>query len=249
MISEVDVSGVQPEAREIVRRTASIVVERLAGALVSLVAHGSAVKGGFIAGCSDVDLSVLVAPTLLDEQHELPLTLSYALYRELSGIDPHPFRSIQAFAHPAGKDAGHGFVPGAYHVVWGDRRVRQLTAEGLQRSAHEALAQLDPAAYAARISRHLFARGRGTHGQELRFVCTDVWPVLYHMLTLRACLAVQKGGRARCGNHAMGLLRRSHPSLITSRYPTSRQAGSDAPDIQSGSSTLLARCSFPARLH
>lgn len=185
MSHDVDISGLQPEAREIVRPVGRIVVEHLGDQLITLVAHGSAVKGGFIAGCSDVDLTLLVVPSLLDgDTRQLPLALAYPLYGELSGIDLRPFRYLQVYTFPSGEHSSHRFIPGAYHIVAGDPHVNLTSAAELRRSAHDALASLDPAAHVARISRQLLGRGSGAHSQELRYLCTDVWPVLYHTLTI-----------------------------------------------------------------
>jgi hypothetical protein len=52
----VDLSGLVPEARPIVDRVAGVYMRRMAPWFVGLLAHGSAVKGGYIPGCSDVDL-------------------------------------------------------------------------------------------------------------------------------------------------------------------------------------------------
>lgn len=59
-----EVSGIQPEARQIVRDSTSVFVNHLQHNVVSIVAHGSAVKGGYIAGGSDVDLDIFVTPAM-----------------------------------------------------------------------------------------------------------------------------------------------------------------------------------------
>ena len=51
-----DVSRVTPEARPIVEKAAAVYLKHTASWFVGLVIHGSAMKGGFIPGCSDVDL-------------------------------------------------------------------------------------------------------------------------------------------------------------------------------------------------
>ena len=50
-----DLAHVQPEARAIVERAARVYVAHTRPWLVGLLLHGSAVNGGFILGCSDVD--------------------------------------------------------------------------------------------------------------------------------------------------------------------------------------------------
>ena len=51
-----DLSGLMPEARPIVQQVAEVYLKYLSPWFVGLIAHGSAVKGGFIPGCSDVGL-------------------------------------------------------------------------------------------------------------------------------------------------------------------------------------------------
>ena len=71
-LEPVDVSGVQPEAREILRRVATIWQDHLGTDLHSLVAHGSAVKGGLILGSSDVDYMAFVDSASVTAGGELP---------------------------------------------------------------------------------------------------------------------------------------------------------------------------------
>ncbi|HEY7850952.1 MAG TPA: hypothetical protein VIC27_12855, partial [Ktedonobacterales bacterium] len=147
---------------------------------MAVVAHGSAVKGGYIPGCSDVDLRLSVAPRLMSDAGAIPLARAAAIYRDLMAIPLAPFRYLQTYAHP--KRLGPDFIPGAYWVVYGDRGVPLATAASLLASAHEALRRLDPAAHEARISRELIEGRAGNLDRELRYLCTDVWPALFHVL-------------------------------------------------------------------
>ncbi|MEO7003466.1 MAG: hypothetical protein ABI068_16690 [Ktedonobacterales bacterium] len=52
----IDVSRLMVEAQPIARAAAEVYLRHTTPWFVGLVAHGSALKGGFIAGCSDVDL-------------------------------------------------------------------------------------------------------------------------------------------------------------------------------------------------
>ena len=56
-----DLAHVQPEARAIVERAARVYVAHTRPWLVGLLLHGSAVNGGFILGCSDVDFHIPAA--------------------------------------------------------------------------------------------------------------------------------------------------------------------------------------------
>ena len=183
---ESDGLGLQSATREPVRQVAAVLRERLGDALVTLAAHGSAVKGGYIAGCSDLDLAVYVRSDALAADGNLSLARAEDLYRGLSGIDPAPFRYVQLYVHPPGQGPGLGLIPGAYHIVWGAPEVPLADAVSLLRSAHESLGRIDVAGYASRIGQHLLGWGRTAHHQELRWLCTDVWPALFHLLTLQS---------------------------------------------------------------
>lgn len=52
----IDLSRFTPEARLIVEQAAKVYIEHTRPWFVGLIVHGSAVKGGFIPGCSDIDL-------------------------------------------------------------------------------------------------------------------------------------------------------------------------------------------------
>ena len=51
-----NLSPLTPEARPIVEAAAAIYLRHLQPRFVGLVVHGSALKGGFFPGCSDIDL-------------------------------------------------------------------------------------------------------------------------------------------------------------------------------------------------
>lgn len=182
--SPYDVTGVQPEAREIVRAMAAAFVANVGPALVTLVAHGSAVKGGFIPGSSDVDLDAFVDPAALDARRELPLERALALHVDLARIDPRPFRYLQGHVYHAGGGPRVGYVPGAMQVVWGEADVPIATGDELTRTALSSLRGLDPDALRSRISNGLLDHGEGRLDRQVRWLCTDVWPVVYQV----ACL-------------------------------------------------------------
>lgn len=184
MRSSYDVTGVQPEARAIVCAMAEAYVAQVGPALVSLVAHGSAVKGGFIPGSSDVDLDAFVDPSALDAHGELPLERALALHADLARIDPHPFGYLQGHVYPSGSGPRVGYVPGAMQVVWGEADVPVATEKELVQSALSSLRELDPDALRSRVSNGLLDHGAGRLAREVRWLCTDVWPVMYQV----ACL-------------------------------------------------------------
>jgi len=189
---QIDASGVQPAARPIVERIAHVFIGHLGVSLVTLVAHGSAVKGGIIWGSSDVDAVAVVHPERLTGHGELPLELAVALHRDLARIDPAPFRYLQAYvspAQPVGSKAGIGFIPGTFHIVTGARDVPIATGVELLAAARHALGKLDPDAARAGISNALLNHGEGRLDRQVRWTCTDVWPLMYHV----ACVHLDDG--------------------------------------------------------
>ncbi len=54
----VDASGLAADAQPIVQRAAAVHLRHTVPWFVGLIAHGSAVRGGFIPGCSDSDLQL-----------------------------------------------------------------------------------------------------------------------------------------------------------------------------------------------
>lgn len=177
-----DVSGAQPEAREVVRAAAAVYVRHTAPWLIGLALHGSALKGDFIPGCSDIDLKLYLRDeAFTGAGNELPFELAAAIQRDLARIDPAPFQYIQCYAERSAPRAGQlGPIPGAYHVVTGSLPVSEATDAQLLASAHAALDQLDP--YPAYISSTLLQHGGGKLERAVRLACTDVWPTLYQVL-------------------------------------------------------------------
>ncbi|MGD8627112.1 MAG: hypothetical protein PVF47_10740 [Anaerolineae bacterium] len=185
----VDLSGLVPEARPIVDRVAGVYMRRMAPWFVGLLAHGSAVKGGYIPGCSDVDLQLYLADDAFDPRGQLPLALGLAVRRDLEPIDTAPFRYVQCYARDCGPRAGWvGPIPGAYHLVAGRLPIPEATAAELRASAARALAVLNP--FPSHIMGRLLGHGSERLARSLRLLCTQVWPVLYHVLAVQAADAV-----------------------------------------------------------
>ncbi len=186
-----DLSGIQEAARPLVRQVANVYCEHTTPWFVGLVVHGSAVKGGVIPGCSDLDFQLYLEPEALTWHGQLPLELGFAIRRDLEGIDLWPFRYVQVY--PITSDVPEdwvGPIPGAYHLLTGRLSVPEATAKQLRQSAARSLTALDPA------PRHLMGRllgpdskrssGGGVRlARSLRLLCTQVWPVLYQVLTLQ----------------------------------------------------------------
>ena len=179
-----DVSGLVPEARPIVQQVASVYMEHTAPWFIGLIVHGSAVKGGVIPNCSDIDFQLYLRAAAFSERGRLPLELGMSVRRDLEGIDLWPFRYVQCYARrPQAEPGLVGPIPGAYHLVAGELPVPEATDEDLRLSARKALDELDPSP--SFLMGKLFGPGGVRLERNLRLLCTKVWPVLYQVLTLQ----------------------------------------------------------------
>jgi hypothetical protein len=180
----IDVSRLVPEARPIAAAAAEVYPRHTQPWFVGLLAHGSALKGGVIPNCSDIDLQLYLEPAAFAENGHLPLALCIAIQRDLSRISPAPFRYIQCFAHPCALPEGQvGPVPGAYAVLAGRLPVSEVTADQLRAAARAALAALVPVQPA--LPAALLDSGEGRLQRRARYICTEVWPALYQVLSLQ----------------------------------------------------------------
>ena len=178
-----DLSSVQPVARPMVEAVSTVYLRHVRPWLIGLMIHGSALKGGFIPACSDIDLHVYLDDAAFTAQGQLPLEVCLAIQQELAQIDPAPFQYIQCYALPPRLPAHHiGPVPGAYQMLIGSLPVSEATEEQLREAARTALKELQsPPEY---ITRDLLQSGGGKLERLVRLVCTDVWPALYQMLSI-----------------------------------------------------------------
>ena len=181
---EVDVSNLMPEARPIVREVATVYLEHTEPWFIGLIVHGSAVKGGVIPGCSDIDFQLYLEDSAFTSQGQLPLGLGLSIYRDLSSINLAPFRYVQCATLPSRLPGGFvGPVPGAYHLVAGRLPVAEATAQQLRESARGALVELNPVP--TFVMGRLLGHGGVRMARSIRLLCTKVWPVLYQVLTLQ----------------------------------------------------------------
>lgn len=180
-----DLSPLVPEARLIVEQVASVYLRHTAPWFVGLLIHGSALKGGFIPACSDVDFQLYLAPVAFERPGLLPLDLAFAIQREVAQIDPAPFRYIQCYPHAEALPPDFvGPIPGAYHLIAGHLPVPEATAVDLRDAAARSLQALEPD-HAFSMS-GLLGHGAGRFQRKIRLLCTVVWPVLYQVLTLQS---------------------------------------------------------------
>ena len=179
-----NLSPIVPEALSIVRAAILVYLQHLGQWCIGAVIHGSALKGGYIPNCSDIDLQLYLEPAAFNEHGDLPLECGIALHRDLARINPAPFQYIQGYALPPWKKEGRtGLIPGAYHVITGMLPVPEATEEELQTAARQALERLDTSNVFR--SQDLLQHGSWKLAQRVRWLCTDVWPTLYHMLTIQ----------------------------------------------------------------
>ena len=180
MKTNINVSGLIPDAQAIAERVATIYSTHLAPWFIGLVAHGSAVKGGYIPNCSDIDFQLYLTADAFAAHGDLPLPLGMAIQRELATINPAPFRYIQCYALTSRLRPGWiGPIPGAHHLVAGRIPVPLATAEALRESAQKDLAVLQPEGI------NLLSHGSYRLERLIRLHCTKVWPVLYQVVTLQ----------------------------------------------------------------
>jgi len=206
---DLDVVPVVPEAQSIVRAAAIIYLHHLSQWCIGVVVHGSVLKGGYVPGCSDVDLQLYLEPSAFSDNGDLPLALCGAIQQDLSRIDPTPFQYIQGYALPPHPRKGiTGPIPGAYHVIAGRLPIPEATEEELQAAARRALETLDVSTIFR--SQKLLQHGRWKLPQQVRWLCTDVWPTLYHMLTIQQRRGIEVWQLPK--HQAMKLLPQESPS-------------------------------------
>src|SRR6185437_1214331 len=141
----VDITRLVPAAQPIAARAAAVYLEHTRPWFVGLLAHGSAYKGGYIAGCSDIDFQLYLDNAAFTSDGALPLELLTAIYRDMAQIDPAPFRYIQCYALPCATPPGQvPPIPGAYAMLAGRLPVAEATSKQLLTSARAALARLEP---------------------------------------------------------------------------------------------------------
>lgn len=182
---QVHVEAVVPEARDVVTAAVEVYRQHCGSALRSVLVHGSAVKGGVIRGCSDVDVALFVDPDWLDASAGETLQRSVAIHRDLARIDPAPFRYLQGHLYRAGSDAKR-FAPQTFTVVWGERRVPVMSPEDVLSAARQSLAALDVDTLSRHYSSDLLDHGGGRLDHAVRYLCTDIWPLLYQAQCVRS---------------------------------------------------------------
>src|SRR5437764_563824 len=101
-VKVLDVSPLVPEARPVVAAVAQVYALHTQPWFVGLLVHGSALKGGFIPGGSDIDFHLYLVDPAFDAHHNLPFATAAAIQRDLQHIAIAPFQAIQCFVRPSG---------------------------------------------------------------------------------------------------------------------------------------------------
>lgn len=180
----IDVSGLAAEVRPVVERAATVYLKHTAPWLTGLLLTGSALRGDFIPGCSDVDFQMYLHPSAFGPGDCLPISLCIAIQRDLAKIELSPFSYLQAFAFADRMREGWvGPVPGTYRVVSGRLPVREATPEQLRKGAIARLSTLEP--LPAHLVSGLLEHGEHHLERHVRLLITDVWPTLKHVLALQ----------------------------------------------------------------
>ncbi|MDY6875075.1 MAG: hypothetical protein SWK90_02570 [Chloroflexota bacterium] len=247
---EVDVSNLMPEARPIVREVAAVYLEHTEPWFIGLIVHGSAVKGGVIPGCSDIDFQLYLEDSAFTSQRQLPLELGLSIYRDLSKIDAAPFRYVQCATLPGRLPEGFvGPVPGAYHLVVGRLPVAEATAQQLRESAREALAELNPVP--TFVMGRLLGHGGVRMARSTRLLCTKVWPVLYQVLTLQRddvigvwCLPKEQAIELLPTNTSLSQTIRGFYQAVQTYYPAEDSVEGALSVIESGVAFLKSAKSW-----
>ena len=179
-----DLSRLTPEAQPIVEQAARVYLRHTTSWFVGLVTHGSALKGGFIRGCSDIDLQLYLDSSAFLDGY-LPFEVCMAIQRDLAKTDPAPFSYIQCYPFSDKlRDDWVGPVPGAYAVLAGRLPVPEATREELRASAACRLSEM-LAGEVGRYGNGLLDRGPGRIARHARLVCTSVWPTLNSVLVMQ----------------------------------------------------------------
>jgi len=173
-----------PDAQDICMAVADVYGSHTQEWFVGLVVFGSAVKGGFIPGCSDIDFQLFLKDDAFDPDGCLSLSVGLEIHRNLLKIDPAPFRYIQCtpFSTERLPKGYFGPVPNTYRVVRGHLPVPEARVEDLLGSAKQELATFDPSPDFVR--KGLLDHGGGRLDRDIRLLCTKVWPILFHVLSL-----------------------------------------------------------------
>ena len=78
-----DLTDVVPVAMPIIQKVAAVYLKHTSPWFIGLIVHGSAVKGGFIPGCSDIDFQLFLDDAAFTWYGELALEVGFSIQRDL----------------------------------------------------------------------------------------------------------------------------------------------------------------------
>jgi hypothetical protein len=245
-----DLSRLVPEARSIVKAAADIYLRHTQPWFVGLVAHGSALKGDFIPGCSDIDFQLFLDEQAFRVPYELPFETCLAIQQDLAQIDPSPFRYIQGKAFSDVLPSEHtGPVPGAYLLLAGKLPVAEATKDQLQESARIRIATLNP--LPPYLVGSLLEHGKGRLAWHIRWLCTDVWPTAYQVLVLQGydpffiwSLPKSQAIALFPPETPLGQTSRAFYQAVQTYYPSGQVVGEGLTVIRTGVAFLYAVASW-----
>lgn len=153
----------------------------------AIVLHGSALKGGFIRGYSDIDFMVFLAPPTFNDRGDLPDATVFALQERVAAL---PWQALgfnypQAYFYDARRmpDWWTGPVPGAYRLLHGALPAGiEATAEALRAGSRRFLQSL-PGDLASQL-RNFADSDDSTLPRRVRLIGTGVSTSLFVLLTL-----------------------------------------------------------------
>ncbi|QYR21296.1 hypothetical protein KZ483_27050 [Paenibacillus sp. sptzw28] len=169
-------------AERIIEEVRRVILNHTSSAFIGLIVQGSAVKGGFIQGCSDIDFILYLEDSILNEGKKLPLELCLDIHKDLSKINVEPFRYIQFSVLTPQTNSYLGPIKGTYRLIAGRLLVPEATSGQLLTDAVKALSELNPDN--AFDPHRLFDHGEDRIERSARLLCTIVWPVLFQLLTV-----------------------------------------------------------------
>ncbi|GHO54221.1 hypothetical protein [Ktedonobacter robiniae] len=182
-----DVTPLDPLVRPLVLAAAEVYYKHTQPWFIALALHGSAYKGGYIPGCSDIDFKLFLRGEALSFYGELPLEIGQAIQEDLSRIDPAPFQYFQTYilTVEAGGNRPDDWsrpIPGTYHMLAGKLPAQEMSETETLEKCRATLKRLPKAI--SEPAEDMLHHGAGKLERSVRFLCTSVWPILYSYISI-----------------------------------------------------------------
>ena len=183
MLDKIENTKLLEQTQTIVQQVSDIYTHHTQQWFIGLVVHGSAVKGGFIEGWSDIDFQLYLEDAAINENGQLPLKLCLSMHKELSKINPYPYQYIQTRVLTPSNARYGGLVTNTYELVKGRLLLHELTNEQLYERAQNYLFELNLEKLF--VTENLLEHGDDRLLKSVRAFCNAVWPALYQLLTIQ----------------------------------------------------------------